>query len=1252
MKQFQFMILFIIFMMTISNVSNTKQVSLTGLSGFKCYGLTKIDSAIRLVNNKIECLSENGQDCIRGLDTDHKCRQYLSKNSNNLRTIRCTEANAKVCQEARHFFFRRWHCSSETGLNTGIRINEQSGQVECLSQNGRDCLWGTYGDMVCEEVKTCSKTQASIKTLQCGNQHSSIFGFNGYVYSKNHWCKIGFGYFYNTGRWLCINQTGIPNLLRLGTDGEIECGSTDGRNCIWEMNSQQQCEDMIRTKGSRITQLKCGVEHKKYYGESGYHKKGHWCRKGLKLFYMKRINLFGSKIQLPPHHIYRRVVRNKDLSKGLWKKIIHKLRVTKFYRIISEWSRRNRRNLNRFWNRFRRSGWRYAIKTASWWNSFNRYVKRRQINIYYFIKRFSNIVKFYRKKHRKYILKFRKFINKRWRGLKRKITTHPFLVLMMSYRRISGRANLKVFWRLVKYNGWGIATKQSNWWFNLIQWLRARNIRYKNIAIDFGRNIKRWRNRVKRVFIKKHGKGSWIRRGKRFRNGRYTKKRIIIHRRKWSKVINRIRKNPVFIYFNQWARQRQIPNYYNFWRKLRVRSWLTFIEQPIWIKFITYIRRNRIRIRRHIRKIRKILRNARDYKISNYFYKRKGFNGRISRKHWSPIVRRIKRLRLWRYFQKCARRENIKPVNFIISIIKDGWKQITKKPLWKKFIKFAIKKGVNVKRDFGHLQNFVKNLRKIIKAKVGKIVMKKGLRKIRRISKGKWKRLFNKKIRRTIFYNLLKPWSRYHKIDLVPFWNAWRIGGFRNMRNITLWWKKFVKHAKEIKISLKKHITKIKKLLRKSRVKYSWNKVGRWVMGEWDLIKGSGKWINKRTKVIPKKIFIQIEKIILKNKLAKTLIRYSHRNKNVNIKKFWKKLRRISVKQAFKHVDWWIDFEKWTQTQDIEIEEQIYELNMFVEEIREEYGEYSELHGDIIKVSKNKWERLRTNFNGGKFWDLITKFKTTVNTKRLWKRFYKYGITNGLKKSGWWTKFKIWIKEKNIPVKRLYKDFRIKLGSILKTKFRIKPKRYSRRKYRKFTRRFRKYRRIIKRSSRIRRFIKVSWTNTKRKIHSTRLWEYLNEFANEGDIDLQEFWTNIKLYGFEKGVKRISWWSDFEEFLLSRELNANKIFSKVKKIVISFRIKGNNRLSIRRKIKLNWEQTKALINNSRIWRPMLEFTIENDYDIKEFLKAIKKQGFTKGIRSIFWWSEFEDFLKQKDLPLKNIYDEIKRLLRKYAKSTS
>ena len=67
---------------------------------------------------------------------------------------------------------------------------------------------------------------------------------------------------------------------------------------------------------------------------------------------------------------------------------------------------------------------------------------------------------------------------------------------------------------------------------------------------------------------------------------------------------------------------------------------------------------------------------------------------------------------------------------------------------------------------------------------------------------------------------------------------------------------------------------------------------------------------------------------------------------------------------------------------------------------------------------------------------------------------------------------------------------------------------------------------------------------------------------------------------------------------------------------------------------------------------MLEFTIENDYDIKEFLKAIKKQGFTKGIRSIFWWSEFEDFLKQKDLPLKNIYDEIKRLLRKYAKSTS
>ena len=74
MKQVQYLILFIIFMMTISNASGTMQVSLTGLSGFRCYGLTNIDSAIRLVNNVIECLTEDGQDCIRGLNSDQKCR--------------------------------------------------------------------------------------------------------------------------------------------------------------------------------------------------------------------------------------------------------------------------------------------------------------------------------------------------------------------------------------------------------------------------------------------------------------------------------------------------------------------------------------------------------------------------------------------------------------------------------------------------------------------------------------------------------------------------------------------------------------------------------------------------------------------------------------------------------------------------------------------------------------------------------------------------------------------------------------------------------------------------------------------------------------------------------------------------------------------------------------------------------------------------------------------------------------------------
>jgi len=61
-------------------------------------------------------------------------------------------------------------------------------------------------------------------------------------------------------------------VYRLNDNGDIECASYDGKNCLWGLNINQISFD-------RIKPLACGENHYDAWGDTGYANPEHWCSK-------------------------------------------------------------------------------------------------------------------------------------------------------------------------------------------------------------------------------------------------------------------------------------------------------------------------------------------------------------------------------------------------------------------------------------------------------------------------------------------------------------------------------------------------------------------------------------------------------------------------------------------------------------------------------------------------------------------------------------------------------------------------------------------------------------------------------------------------------------------------------------------------------------------------------------------------------------------------------------------------------------
>lgn len=73
--------------------------------------------------------------------------------------------------------------------------------------------------------------------------------------------------------WVCL--PGMPSPIHKNEDGDVECMSVNGRDCLW--SSDAGCQQTVARPPGNINPLVCGDMHTRQWGGPGYDNPGHWC---------------------------------------------------------------------------------------------------------------------------------------------------------------------------------------------------------------------------------------------------------------------------------------------------------------------------------------------------------------------------------------------------------------------------------------------------------------------------------------------------------------------------------------------------------------------------------------------------------------------------------------------------------------------------------------------------------------------------------------------------------------------------------------------------------------------------------------------------------------------------------------------------------------------------------------------------------------------------------------------------------------
>jgi hypothetical protein len=231
------------------------------LNGYKCFGVTKMDTPIRLTpSGGIECFSTDGKVCANNFKHDVTCRQFVARHKRDSKPVMCNKKDFQDkkhwCYNAKKFFFKKWHCPHETGLSVAVKFSKKM-KVKCLSEDGKKCYRGQEAIKKCQKANVCYKKSGK-KSKKGGKKFSK--GRKSFMetsqkrkmpyksakcrksdYMKGNWCAKAYSYFRYTGDFLCNGITGLDVAIKLSSKGKVECLSSNGKECLTGLKSDFEC---------------------------------------------------------------------------------------------------------------------------------------------------------------------------------------------------------------------------------------------------------------------------------------------------------------------------------------------------------------------------------------------------------------------------------------------------------------------------------------------------------------------------------------------------------------------------------------------------------------------------------------------------------------------------------------------------------------------------------------------------------------------------------------------------------------------------------------------------------------------------------------------------------------------------------------------------------------------------------------------------------------------------------------------------
>lgn len=175
------------------------------LGNWNCNAMKDIGTIIRYYHGDIQCISTNSVNCIWNAKLE-ECGTLVSLFGMDKYALSCGEMHMRIhgtfgygypdhwCEKSarRYFPFIKhpitssWRC--DLLKNLGVIVRYIDGDIECLSHNGKDCIWNTTIENCLLLTQDKQQLRDLVHSLRCGEMHNEKWPGPGYNI-PNHWCS-------------------------------------------------------------------------------------------------------------------------------------------------------------------------------------------------------------------------------------------------------------------------------------------------------------------------------------------------------------------------------------------------------------------------------------------------------------------------------------------------------------------------------------------------------------------------------------------------------------------------------------------------------------------------------------------------------------------------------------------------------------------------------------------------------------------------------------------------------------------------------------------------------------------------------------------------------------------------------------------------------------------------------------------------------------------------------------------------------